>query len=969
MNDEFDPYRKWLAIKSPERPPNHYRLLGLELFESDPEVVESAADRQMAHVRTFQTGPHSALSQQILNQLAAARVCLLNREQKAAYDRQLQAELSATPASAPPLVAPPPVASPPVAVAAPIPVAAQPPTPVSVAFAFDGKTMDPPRIIAERPPLGRNASVIAAGMTLALLAAVGAYVLFASATRGSSRATAELPIDAATTKTPKETAPPISTSPPAALPKVIETSTPAPESKQLPVMPPSASTPDAMPAPPPLQPPASAPKNIPETPPPPKPQPAETEREKEKRSSLPHQKRAVPDDRLQREAEQRLDSVLAPSKGAADAAKKSALAKELLQRSEELRDDSPGLYVVLIQVRELAIDGENAELAFSAIERLAEAFEIDPLLMKLETIERLAQSLNDAAAQQTLGDAALALADEALADGRVEEAGRLASVMPALADKSRDTAWRKEIRARAGELKQTASRWSELPQTLKALKQNPDDASANALHGKYLCLVLEAWDRGLPALAKGDDKKWAAAARQDLALPADAAGQAAVGDAWWDLSLKESSRDRPALQQRAVHWYQVAMPGLSGAAVVQTQKRINVVSQSAQKPSGRSPGRRVRGKGAMRLGKEAFAANRRAAEWILAMGGILSYVTADGAEKGANTLADLPAESFLVTDIELQARPGVDDQGLGNLAGLAAVKRLQLTSTAVTDAALSNLAEMTNLEFLGLSNTRVRGEGLGKLRPMPNLKHLGLMHIGVDDAAAEFIGGCSQLEVLLMQDAAITDRGLEKFRGLAKLQMLNLTGAKITDAGLKSLSGMVSLKQLELSNLPLTGEGFQHVSGLNSLEVLHLVNDPVSDEGLKAIGQLTSLQVLLLHSGSSQVTDAGVAYLARLTRLRELRLDGAKVTGGTMHELKRLKGLEVLSANGSPFSDAGAEALTALVNLRDVGIVRSAITDAALASFEKLPNLKVLSVQESGLSAEAVANFRRAKPNCVVHGP
>ncbi len=52
----FDPYRKWLGIPPAEQPPNHYRLLGIGLFESDAEVIASAADRQMSHVRNFQSG-------------------------------------------------------------------------------------------------------------------------------------------------------------------------------------------------------------------------------------------------------------------------------------------------------------------------------------------------------------------------------------------------------------------------------------------------------------------------------------------------------------------------------------------------------------------------------------------------------------------------------------------------------------------------------------------------------------------------------------------------------------------------------------------------------------------------------------------------------------------------------------------------------------------------------------------------
>lgn len=86
----FDPYYTWLAIAPEEQPPNHYRLLGLRLFEENPEVIANAADQRMMHLRNFQAGQHSALSQKLLNEVAAARVCLLNPEKKHGYDEQLR---------------------------------------------------------------------------------------------------------------------------------------------------------------------------------------------------------------------------------------------------------------------------------------------------------------------------------------------------------------------------------------------------------------------------------------------------------------------------------------------------------------------------------------------------------------------------------------------------------------------------------------------------------------------------------------------------------------------------------------------------------------------------------------------------------------------------------------------------------------------------------------------------------------
>ena len=95
MAEQFDPYYQWLGIPQDERPINKYRLLSLQLFESDEDVIANAADRQMAYIRTFQSGAHSAESQALLNELSSARVTLLNKQSKAEYDQQLRQTLGA----------------------------------------------------------------------------------------------------------------------------------------------------------------------------------------------------------------------------------------------------------------------------------------------------------------------------------------------------------------------------------------------------------------------------------------------------------------------------------------------------------------------------------------------------------------------------------------------------------------------------------------------------------------------------------------------------------------------------------------------------------------------------------------------------------------------------------------------------------------------------------------------------------
>jgi len=92
MTADFDPHREWLGILPHERPVDHYRLLGLVRFEGDPDVIRAAADERMAYVRKFQLGPKSVYTQQMLNDLAAAKLCLLDPSTRATYDATLQTQ-------------------------------------------------------------------------------------------------------------------------------------------------------------------------------------------------------------------------------------------------------------------------------------------------------------------------------------------------------------------------------------------------------------------------------------------------------------------------------------------------------------------------------------------------------------------------------------------------------------------------------------------------------------------------------------------------------------------------------------------------------------------------------------------------------------------------------------------------------------------------------------------------------------
>jgi hypothetical protein len=139
MAEKFDPYYKWLGIPPKDQPPHHYRLLGIELFETDRDVIDAAANRLMGYLKELAAGDDASHSQKLLNEISRARLCLLNKDKKAAYDRELRKKLKSeeerlNPTSTEAL--PPPQ----------IPQTPHPPAVEPPAFLVPPKVTEPPRI-------------------------------------------------------------------------------------------------------------------------------------------------------------------------------------------------------------------------------------------------------------------------------------------------------------------------------------------------------------------------------------------------------------------------------------------------------------------------------------------------------------------------------------------------------------------------------------------------------------------------------------------------------------------------------------------------------------------------------------------------------------------------------------------------------------------------------------------------------
>ncbi|MHB8899162.1 MAG: NPCBM/NEW2 domain-containing protein [Thermoguttaceae bacterium] len=588
MAGAFDPYHQWLGIPPSEQPPDHYRLLGLVRYESDPEVIDNAASQRMAHLRSFQSGSHAAQSQKLLNELAAARVCLLNLGKKAAYDERLRLDTS------PPVVA---LVSPARPSRSPTTVLPAPP-PLGLQRQIDdaGTRTGPPI-----RPVSRRLRLLLA-CSAALVGLVVGLVLFLNARRSSDsvlvidladadRGDVSVSIDGTPRAIPsagplelscppgshevvavRRGYPPFSTtvhvaarrrltvrvqwnptaedllplagpaerSDASGQPQTVAAASP-PADPSMPVAEAVSSS-----AEPPAAPPTTAPLPVP---------PAD-----EQARMLAH-----------------IDEAFAVAE-AGTAGDRAQLAARLLDSSQQPSADPSNRYGMLLRAGTLALDAHDLPLALQIVAARAEQFAIEPLAERAQVLSRFAAAAEDAPIVEAILAAGDQLLDAAAEAGRHDLALQLLAAFQAEID--RKTSWQPCRQRVAGRLV--------FQQALADLQARPDDPQANAVAGRWYLVDAQLPEKAFPCLVKIGHEGLRSLAAIELTPPASPQQQAALGDGWWDQA--ESTADaslKQAFRARAAHWYRQAAPALASTdSVAKIAARLGQLDSTALADAG-----------------------------------------------------------------------------------------------------------------------------------------------------------------------------------------------------------------------------------------------------------------------------------------------------------------------------------------------------------------------------------------------
>jgi hypothetical protein len=239
------------------------------------------------------------------------------------------------------------------------------------------------------------------------------------------------------------------------------------------------------------------------------------------------------------------------------------------------------------------------------------------------------------------------------------------------------------------------------------------------------------------------------------------------------------------------------------------------------------------------------------------------------------------------------------DAGLAGLAGLEGVFELDLFwhVSGLTPEAFAHLAGLANLAILGADGDLSSDPAMRHIAAIPRLRRLRIQESAATDEGFEALSKSPTLESIWGRECPhFGSRGFIALSKMPALRGFGISCKNVDDAALSTLPNFPSLR--ELTPIGFTDAGFRHIGGCRQLERLtcmycretgdaateHISNlqlnyyyaglTQITDRSLEILGGMKSLENVELYE-CMKVTDAGLPFLARLPKLREVHFDGS----------------------------------------------------------------------------------------------
>lgn len=250
------------------------------------------------------------------------------------------------------------------------------------------------------------------------------------------------------------------------------------------------------------------------------------------------------------------------------------------------------------------------------------------------------------------------------------------------------------------------------------------------------------------------------------------------------------------------------------------------------------------------------------------------------------------------------------NNGLASLAGLDGLFGLSFFwhITALTADALKSLADLPNLGFLGCQGELCNDVAMQHISAMPRLRMLmGQGTVASDDGFAS-LSRSQTIEYIWGRECPnLGGRGFAALARMPALKGLAVSCKNVDDAGLSSLPRFPALREIMPMDVP--------------------------EEGFRYVGRCEQLESLVLMY-CRETTDVATEHIAGLSNLKKYFASYTRITNRSMEILSGMSSLECISFYGCPgVTNAGVAALAGLPRLREVHVSGLQITRECAAAF------------------------------------
>ena len=269
--------------------------------------------------------------------------------------------------------------------------------------------------------------------------------------------------------------------------------------------------------------------------------------------------------------------------------------------------------------------------------------------------------------------------------------------------------------------------------------------------------------------------------------------------------------------------------------------------------------------------------------------------------QGRDSRLCLIGERVLANHLSL--RGPFTDAGLNALRGLDGLFSLDLDDSrlGITAAALDPLIDLRHLAVL---NVDAKDDWMPAIAAMPGLRALGVQDTTAGDDGFVALSRSRSLEYIWGRRCHnLRRRGFAALADVATLLGLSVSCLNVDDEGVAALPSFPALRELMPMDVP--DEGYRHIAKCALLESLILMYcrdttdratehiggmrlryyfnsyTTITDRTPELLSSMDSLERLTFDA-CHNLTDAGVARLARLPRLGELRVSGRGLTAAVV---------------------------------------------------------------------------------------